>query len=335
MRRPWPAVLCLLLVPRLVGADDLDEQRAFFEQGMAAFREGKVAEALGYWEPILGKLGDVKGYRLLYNVGIARELLGDTSAAADRYERFLGQIAARPAEQIPAEVQEFARDAGARLASMKARHARIRVIDERARPVLVRLDQGAPALIGPTFYVIPGVHQITTEPGSPGEQSHTVDVARGQLHELRIKAPLPAAAPPPVVSVVSVVVSVPAPAPPAPRPPFSPVWVGVAAALTVGSLALPLALRADSLDIKRVYEGSPGTTPQHRERLRGLYDEYDQSRSRYELSWLLPGALAVGTGVLGAVYLLAPREARKERTVALRVGASSRGLGLSIQGALP
>jgi tetratricopeptide (TPR) repeat protein len=297
-RASW-LTLALSVFVHPARADELDEQRAHFEQGMTAFRDGRVAEALGLWEPILAQIGDDRGFRLLYNLGVAHEQLNDATRAADRFERFLVQVRTRPREGLPAEVVEFERDATARLAALQGRFGRVRVTSERGEALLVRMDRGAPQLAGQTVYLVPGRHQITVRPGASDEQTREVELVRGQLVELRIPAP---AAPPSSVGPLasSAPPALPAPsAPPPARPPFSPVWIGVTAALAAGSVALPLYFRADALDLKRVYDTSPSLGQRQ-----SAATDYGAARTRYELSWALPGALGVGSGVLAALYLL-------------------------------
>ena len=38
-----------------------------------------LAEAVGYWEPIYRELGDEKGYRLAYDLGVVYQELGDVN----------------------------------------------------------------------------------------------------------------------------------------------------------------------------------------------------------------------------------------------------------------
>ena len=82
----------------------MEQYRERFKQGMDRYKAGAPAEAIGYWEPIYRELGEQKGYRLAYNLGVAYAELGDATRAAERLESFLsrgGRATRRAASRSP------------------------------------------------------------------------------------------------------------------------------------------------------------------------------------------------------------------------------------------
>lgn len=242
--------------PTTSAADDaLSDYRERFKQGMDRYQAGAFAEAIGYWEPIYRELGEQKGYRLSFNIGVAYQELGDATHAAEHLQSFLSQVDARRArgETVPAIVQKEEQDARDRIAALTASKGRIRVDPgSPARPV--RVDAMEPRLSAFVAWVNPGQHTVTFAPGTADAQEKTVEVHAGE--QVEVAPPPPAATAPPSASAPA---PAPAPvqAPPPPPPitrtetqhPFTPVLVYVAGGLTVaaGIASIPLENRAWSL----------------------------------------------------------------------------------------
>jgi hypothetical protein len=100
IRLPSSLVLCagLLVVGVARGApspaapsassqeDPIEKYRERFKAGMDRYKAGDLAAAIATWEPILRELGEPKGYRLAYDLGVAYAELGDAPHAIERLQ---------------------------------------------------------------------------------------------------------------------------------------------------------------------------------------------------------------------------------------------------------
>jgi hypothetical protein len=232
--------------------DPFADYRERFKQGMDRYQAGAFTEAIGYWEPIYGELGEQRGYRLAYNLGVAYQELGDATKGAERLQSFLAQVEAKRArgEAQPPIVQKEEHDAADRIAGLTAAKGRIHV-DPGMPPRAIQVDAMAPRLAAFVAWVNPGQHSVTFAPGTATAESKTVEVHAGEQIEVS-----PSPAPPPGI--------VPSPAPepaPAPKPatveapptetgsmhhetshPFSSAWLFVGGGLTLvaGVASIPL-----------------------------------------------------------------------------------------------
>jgi hypothetical protein len=172
--------------------DPFAEYRERFKEGMDRYKAGAFTEAVGYWEPIYGELGEQKGYRLAYNLGVAYQALGDATRAAEHLEAFLAQVDAKRSqgEPPPAIVEKEENDAKERLATLTAAKGRIHV-DPGTPPRAVQVDAMAPRLATFVAWVNPGQHTVTFAPGTATAESKSLEVHAGELLEV---APTPAPA---------------------------------------------------------------------------------------------------------------------------------------------
>jgi hypothetical protein len=234
--------------------DPLEPYRERFKQGMDRYKEGSLAEALGYWEPVYRELGEERGYRLAYNLGVAYAELGDATHAAERLQSFLAQVAAKKERGEPVEeiVAKEVDDAEARVEKLMATRGRIR-IDAGERPCAAQVDASEPRLAGYVAWVSPGKHTVTFGPATGNAASMTVDVGAGEVVTLSPPAP---EANPPVVPLPSATFSAPSPVAEPPRPlrmvttpPFSPVVLAISGGLAVAAaiVAVPVDMHAWSL----------------------------------------------------------------------------------------
>jgi hypothetical protein len=242
--------------PPAVSEDPLSDYRERFKQGMDRYKAGAFTEAIGFWEPIYRELGEQKGYRLAFNLGVSYQELGDATHAAEHLQSFLAQVDARRThgETIPAIVQKEEQDARDRVAALTASKGRIRV-DPGSPPRPVQVDAMEPHVSTFVAWVNPGQHTVTFAPGTPDAQEKRVDVHAGDLVD--VVAPPPPA--PPATPQATPSPSAPtAPAPASPSPPvtrmeterpFSPVLMYVAGGLTLaaGIVSIPLESHAWSL----------------------------------------------------------------------------------------
>jgi hypothetical protein len=285
--------------PPAVADDPLSDYRERFKQGMDRYKAGAFTEAIGYWEPIYRELGEQRGYRLAFNIGVAYQELGDATHAAEHLQSFLTQVDARRShgETVPTIVQKEEQDARDRVAALTASKGRIRV-DPGSPPRPVQVDAMEPHVATFVAWVNPGQHKVTFAPGTPDAQEKSIEVHAGEQVDVAPPPPPPAAAPPPSApSPAALTAPAPAPAPPSPpvtrietEHPFSPVFVYVAGGLTLvaGIVSVPLESNAWSL----YNQYSPEKTIATSDR-----SSFDNARS---LAYGAIGA-TIGLGVVTAV----------------------------------
>jgi hypothetical protein len=169
--------------------DPLAEYRERFKLGMDQYKAGALANAIGYWEPVYRELGNEKGYRLAYNLGVAYAELGDATRAAERLQSFLDEVDARRARaEAPGDtVAKEEADARARIAGLVASKGRIRVLGGSS-PVAAQVDANEPRVAGFVVWVTPGEHRVTFSPGTPNAETRTLESPAGAIVEI---APTP------------------------------------------------------------------------------------------------------------------------------------------------
>lgn len=248
--------------------DPIAQYRERFKQGMDRYKAGAPAEAVGYWEPIYRELGEQKGYRLAYNLGVAYAELGDATRAAERFESFLGEVDARRTrgETIASIVTKEEADARGRVAGLVATKGRIHV-DAGTPPRAAQVDASEPRLAGFVAWVTPGEHTVVFAPGTPDQETKTVTVHAGDMLDVAPSPPSPPATPTASASETATPAAsppppfAPPPQPPLVRPerqhPFSPVYVAVSGGLALGAAiaAIPLEQHAWTL-----YDQDTGAT---------------------------------------------------------------------------
>jgi len=235
------------------GADDpLGQYRERFKLGMDRYKEGALAEAVGYWEPIYRELGEQKGYRLAYNLGVAYAELGDVTRAADRLQSFLAEVDARRGnrEALAPIVEKEETDARARIDALIASRGRLHVLPgSPARAAQV--DASEPRMAGFVAWVTPGTHTVTFAPGTPDQETRSVDVRAGELLDVAPTPPPapPASAPPSATTAPAASFGTPPVLRRETHHPFSPVLVAVSGGLglAAGAAVIPLFNNASSL----------------------------------------------------------------------------------------
>jgi hypothetical protein len=179
---------------------------------MDRYKGGALTEAVGYWEPVYRELGEQKGYRLAYDLGVSYQQLGDATRAAERLQSFLAEVAARRThgEALAPIVEREEADARARIGRLTATKGRIHV-EAVGTPQTARLDASEPRLAGFVAWVTPGEHTVTFAAGTPEMETRSLHVDAGEIVEV---APKPPTMPPPTAVPPLMVLSPPA-APPA------------------------------------------------------------------------------------------------------------------------
>lgn len=123
-----PAWLALALVAggarTSFAQDDLGREAArdLYGRGLACFDRGDHECAIEAWSAALRELGDERGYRIHYNLGLAQEAAGRTHLAIDHYDRFLGAVA-REEGALPPSLEERRQDAAERRRKLEATRA--------------------------------------------------------------------------------------------------------------------------------------------------------------------------------------------------------------------
>jgi hypothetical protein len=230
--------------------DPLAAYRERFKRGMERYQAGALAEAIAYWEPVYRELGEQRGYRLAYNLGVAYQELGDATHAAEHLQSFLDEVEVLRGrgEDLPPIVEKETGNARARVARLVATSGRIH-IEATSAPRTARVDASEPRLAGFVAWVAPGDHTVTFAEGTPDAESRSVEVRAGELIDIAPNNPSPH--PPPAPVVVNVL------PPPAPqiathRETFHPfpwplIAVSGGVALAAGIAAVPLYLYEGNL----------------------------------------------------------------------------------------
>jgi hypothetical protein len=309
--------------------DSLAAYRERFKLGMDRYKAGALAEAIGYWEPIYRELGEQRGYRLGFNLGVAYQELGDATRAADRLQSFLAEVEARRGrgESLESIVDKEEADAQLRVAGLLATKGRIHVAAGGA-PRGAVVDASEPRLAGFVAWVEPGDHTVTFGPGSPDMEAKSVHVHAGELVEVVPEAPPPASPLPPAPAIVLV------PSTPAQalmrhetHHPFSWALIAVSGSFAAATAiaAVPLENYAWKLNDHSQNEYANTRTIPQQDR-----DRYTDARTwAYAVIGCATGFAAVTAG-LAAWYLLGTSE--RERLVIPAVAAEHGGLSLGASG---
>ena len=254
--------------------DAIAQYRERFKQGMERYKAGAPAEAVGYWEPIYRELGEQKGYRLAYNLGVAYAELGDATRAAERLASFLGEVDARRTrgETIATIVTKEESEARERIAGLVATKGRIHV-DAGTPPRAAQVDASEPRLAGFVAWVTPGEHTVVFGPGTPDQETKTVSVHGGEMIDVVPSPPPPPATAQPSTSAAAVPAASSPPSAPPPAPsvvrqerqhPFSPAFVAISGGLALGAAiaAIPLEQHAWTLYNQNTGGGRTSATSQ-------------------------------------------------------------------------
>ena len=296
--------------------DSLAAYRERFKQGMDLYEHGEAAAAIACWEPIYRDLGEQRGYRLAYNLGVAYAALDDTTHSANRLQAFLTEVDARRGggEALGVAVTNEESDARSRLARLATILGRVQVAPSNPRSI-VRVDAGDPHAAGFVAWVAPGQHAVTFDPGTRDERTISIDVAAGAIVEL-----LPPQAPPaasasiaPVPAVVPAAPALAASEPPrAPiepsvsRPPFPPVLIAIGGGVTLAAAVAAIALELHANTLHDRFTAEQANSPD------GTIPIADRSSFATARTWAyvaVGGAagLTAATGGLVGWYLLGRR----------------------------
>ena len=291
------------------------ESDATFARGLALYDAKDFAGAAAGWEGLLASMGEAKGWKVLYNLGLAYESALDPTRAVERYDAFLRTVEKEP-RPLPASLEDRRQDATDRSRALKATHGAVRVHAPPSGAVLVRIGDLPPRVAPFTAYVRPGHLQVEVGSGGPAPRHIEVDVAAG------ITADVDAGAAPPPAPTATAPVR-PPPTPQEPERSFPTVLVLVGAGLTVASVALPVGLNARAQTKREEAEKlGQGHTDYAAAR-----DDFDSARTLYYVSYGAPallGAATIAIAVVGAV------RKGKARAPAASVGVRADGGGAGL-----
>lgn len=288
---------------------------ATFRSGLDQYGQGNYIGAIATWESLLATLGEERGYKVLYNLGLAYQAIGDVTRAIERYDAFVRQVGARGAPG--AELASRADDARTRSGELQASHGAVHVRPPtRGGLVLTRVGSSEPRAAGYVVWLAPGNHTIELFVGTDHARSVVVAVERGR--RVDIDTSPPEASPAPLA---------PSPAPERHDGPATPrsrsvePLVVAGAIATVASVGAPIGLyfvaTSKRNDASALGPGNSGYTD-----ARASYETW---RTAYFVSYALPVTLGVATATL---YLLRPRGAGGEaQRASLAVGPGGAAIG--------
>lgn len=265
----------LAIAPSVARADDDPDRRAF-AAGLACFDDKRYPCAIDAWEGLVERVGTARAWKVLYNLGIAHDEMGDATRALDRWEAFL--------EAAPAsEAAEQRADAQRRIAALRARFGEVVVPPLAA--ATARVGAGRDRAAGFRVLVAPGHHQVVLMP--PGRPATTVelDVAAGDRKVLTWppaaeSSPSPPPPPPP-----------PPPAPARGEPSVLPTALAITfGAATAASLALPIGLGVAAGATKD--DAAEAKTREQYERAAG---DFEDEKTIYTVSYAVPAVLGAAT----------------------------------------
>ncbi len=308
-------MLGLLLAVLLAAAParaELSEAQAddLFKRGLLAFDEGGHKQAVELWEKLVTEGDPTRVWRVLYNLGLAYEALGDRPRALMRYEAFARSVGEQPGS-LPIEFEGRRQDAVERGARIRPDVSMLRVTaSPNGERVPVRIN-GGPAQDAPfATYLEPG--GVVLEMGEGARKAtRELVLEKGQLFTLTA-AQLPPPPPPP-------------PKPPAPyRPPVPVSLLIIGGSLSAAALALPAGLFVRAKGLREDAEALLLSAPDYPARR----DTYQQARTVYLGSWAVPGTLAAATLALLVVDVVDASQDQRARTA--RLGFGPQGIGLEV-----
>lgn len=297
--------------PRTANAQPADppsgttEHETAMKSGLEHYAQGNFVTAIATWESLLATIGEQRGYKVLYNLGLAYQQIGDVTHAIERYRAFMKQVADRP--NADPDLVARAADAGKRVTDLEASHGAVFVKPPaRGAAVLTRVGTAEARAAGYVVWLAPGTHSVEVFVGTSNAKMVKVEVVRGQQVEVDT-TPQEEPAPPKPIDPV---------APPAPAPSSArTTWLLVGTGATVLSLALPLALygvaSGKRSDAEALGEGHTGYG--------AAKDSFDSAKTVYAVSYALPIAVGLTTAIVYLAWKTEPRD----RPVNAAVGPGS------------
>ncbi len=255
-------------------------------RGNTEFSRGEYREAIRTWTGLLDTVGVDRGWKILYNVGRARDALNEVSAAVRALQRFV-----REAQRRGHSAHPSVKDANERIGRIQRSHGAIFVASGRTR-AMVRIGEGEAQPAGLVTYVLPGAHVIEFRPNTTRAESRVLTLVAGQRVRVQV----------PPLSAEAATAS--ASKRPSPLP-----WIGLSGAAAL-SVALPVALNRRAAGLRESAAALALDDPAYRQAKR----DFDRAKLVYQLSYAVPLTLA------GAAGYLAYRTFRAKREHPVKVG---------------
>src|SRR5262249_4157941 len=142
-----------------------DADQDAFQRGLELYEHGSYLDAASVWEKLLASMGEQRGWKVLYNLGLAYEKVGDATRAVERLDAFLQRLAEQPGA-IGAELDERRQAAVQRVRALKESNGALNVVAPPGDPVVVRVDAKPPRRAGFKLYLAPGDHEIEVHVGT-------------------------------------------------------------------------------------------------------------------------------------------------------------------------
>jgi tetratricopeptide (TPR) repeat protein len=308
--------------PPAAPAAAASDAEAAFRLGLERYSANDFTGAIGVWERLLGTIGEQRGWRVLYNLGLAYQQVGDVTRAIERYDAFLREAEARPG--LPADaLDERKRDAEERLRTLKAAYGAVHVrAPDTGEVVMVRVGTSDARPAGFTVYLAPGPRDVEIGTGSSRARRVQVSVVAGG--SVDVDASLASPAPAAVQTLGEPTVEASQPPEAAHR--FPTAWLLVGAGATAASFALPiaLALRAQSKRDEAASLGIGNTG------YAAALRDYEGARTDYYVSYALPGAIALATAIV--VVLQAASTPSAQRALRAKASMETGGPGFWVLG---
>jgi tetratricopeptide (TPR) repeat protein len=264
---------------------------AAFRQGLEEYEAGRTSAAIQIWERMLATLGEERGYKVCYNLGLAYQKLGDATRAVERLQSFATR-AEKEAGKDPS-LDERQKDAIDRIKAIKASHGALHVAPSPdGQVVLVRIGSSEPRPAGFVVYLAPGEHEIELHAGTARARRVRHTVVAGATKDV---TPEPSVTTTPTSQAVE-----PQPKAAPGTASFPTAWLIGGLAVTAASSVLPLAF---GLDAKSKRDDADALGPGHTGYAAAAND-FDDARSRYQISWVLPGALAAATAAIVIIQIV-------------------------------
>ncbi|MBS2015591.1 MAG: hypothetical protein JST00_22075 [Deltaproteobacteria bacterium] len=285
------------------------EHETAMRSGLDHYAQGNFVAAIATWESLLATIGEQRGYKVLYNLGLAYQQIGDVTHGIERYRAFVKQVAERG--NADPDLVSRSDDAAKRVADLESTHGAVFVKPPaRGGAVLTRVGTADARAAGYVVWLAPGTHTVEVFVGTSRSKIVRVEVVKGEQVEVDTTPPEEPAPPPPALPVAP---------PPAPATSARTTWLLVGAGATVVSFALPLTLYGVASGKQSDAEAlGPGHTG-----YAAAKDSYESARTVYAVSYALPIAVGLTTAI---VYLAWKSD--KDRPVNAAVGLG----GVSLSG---
>lgn len=284
------------------------EHETAMKSGLEHYAQGNFVTAIATWESLLATIGEQRGYKVLYNLGLAYQQIGDVTHAIERYRAFMQQVADRP--NADPDLVARSGDAGKRVSDLESSHGAVFVRPPaRGAAVLTRVGTAEARAAGYVVWLAPGTHTVEIFVGTSNAKMVKVEVVRGQQVEVDTTPPAEPASPKPPEAARP---SDGGPAASSART----TWLLVGAGATAVSFALPLALygvaSGKRTDAEALGEGHTGYG--------AAKDSFDSAKTVYAVSYALPIAVGLTTAI---VYLAWKTDPARDRPVNAALGPGS------------